>query len=169
MKDKHWTNINIDYVIFKDLDGNEINHRDYEKMLIKGDSLDICHIHDEDLVFIKKLTHHEYSETVDLPKCFIFHDKEQEFIARYVWKKFNIFEDNWNDVFKSIVESEPFNKKIRSDIRYVNDEFMYHSLRIPKNVSNISIVTKLNEDNKFIFDWVDSCEIFGEIKHSYTI
>lgn len=165
----NWT----DHYHWKDSSGNDLDPHEYIQLTVVGDTLEPINIKDGDLLFMKEITNFEYSN-LTLPKLCIFKRKgeitneQSKIFYCYVIRKVNVFQENIDAVINEILRSDLF-AKYKNDIRYICDDFIKAQFKVPKNCVNISIYPRLNTDNKWILDCVNSEHVWGVVNHCFTV
>lgn len=145
---------------FQDKDGNELDVEKFNKFIASGESMTLCDIHDNDLVFTPK--DYIFKGDEELPAPFVLKrkkdvdetslkrtikdiidcmtnkkkDETSQYKIRRGWKVMMYGKDNPHDIIKGIIESEKFKELINANPEfYPGDEDIvkdFFEKRLPK-------------------------------------
>lgn len=168
--------IDWDYVMCRDVNGHEIDHTEYDKMMINGNSLDLFGINHDDVVFIKKQSPAQLSSNIKtLPKTLVFKrtpddtNKSEYMIAR-AWAVVNKANTpNISYVIRDIANKRDFTC-IKNDIRYVDYNYLSSVLnkkKLPDNIYQVIMITRLDEHNHWVLDFVPASDFYGIAEYTF--
>lgn len=143
--------ISLKYTQFKDCTGNIINPADYLQFVVKGDSMQFCGIHDNDLIFVKKGFDLNQLSSFPTPVV-IKRDNapadETQYKVRREWGICSI--DTCEDFITKILSSDEFKNKIAAINFYDGEEALLNDFRIERyGKYRDEYMCKNNADSKF--------------------
>lgn len=95
----------LDYIEFKDKDGNILNPANYRQFIARGESMQFADIHDNDMIFTQQHKDLKFPHVVVLRREIAPPDQVQYKIRRG-WQFCNI--DNAEEIVKQILQSKEF-------------------------------------------------------------
>lgn len=171
---------------FYDQYGHLLNEAEFEKFIVKGDSMKLCGINDNDLLFVDK---NEKIKPEILPQILVIRryqpkDGEPRFKIRRTWKICTM-NDDFRQILNDIINSETF-KCVKEEKEYAGDEKLMNDFinerltkyketfsdsDVPNSLYNkVIISTTLHTDiNEIRFSLHPVDLIEGVVKASFTI
>ena len=181
------------YTQFKDYRGNIINPDDYFKFVVKGDSMQFCGIHNDDLIFVRK--DFELQDLKSFPTPVVIKRdnapaNETQYKVRRAWGVCTI--DTCEDMVANILSSDDFRNKIATLSFFDGSEAMkedFRETRLRKyceryfsttvgntdkssedSYKNIIVSTTFHTDeNKIRFSIHPASDVIGSVSDSFTI
>lgn len=172
---------------FKDSCGQIINADDYLQFVIKGDSMQFCGIHNNDIVFVKKGFELDHLES--LPKPVVIRrdnapSNETQYKLRRAWRICTI--DTCEEIVAQIVSSKDFRDRIAA-IRFFDgeeallDDFRRERLtkyrgqylneeKSSERYKQVIISTTFHTDiNKIRFSIHPASDVIGIVSESFSV
>lgn len=183
---------------FRDRDGGLVNSEEYDKYWVKGSSMMLCGIQNNDLLLTKKISLDNLS--FEKPHVFVLERDDHvcrkvalendmaEYKVRRAWAIVRMGEDNLMEYVQGILATEKF-KELRNQHpeAFLSDEEMLEdlaSVRLNKykehypncenksdenHVAVISTTLKASKGNKVTFSLHPARTVMGKVFYSYKI